>query len=227
MWGAVARLPRVVIVDVAHPVTQRGNGRQFILASDSERLVYLDLLAEAAGSCALEEGRLWQALRYAQLNPVVAGLVGEAAAWEWSSAGAHCGRAEAQPFLEMILWRQHWSADSGRKFLGEGESEAELLVIRRCTHTGRPLGTAEFVRRLEERTQRRLAPQKGGRPRRPTGHPTRMQEPLSVGLSAAWKTACLAHKRAAVRGKGWAKNGRRHAHRRTNQLRCSRRYRKN
>ena len=124
MWGAVARLPRVVIVDVAHPVTQRGNGRQFILASDSERLVYLDLLAEAAGSCALEEGRLWQALRYAQLNPVVAGLVGEAAAWEWSSAGAHCGRAEAQPFLEMIPNLRRSTAHPSKMFrrLAQGEA---------------------------------------------------------------------------------------------------------
>ena len=38
------RVARVVIVDVAHHVTQRGNGRQFILASDAERMVYLELL---------------------------------------------------------------------------------------------------------------------------------------------------------------------------------------
>jgi putative transposase len=41
------RVTRVVIVDVAHHVTQRGNGRQFILATDAERLVYLDLLRQA------------------------------------------------------------------------------------------------------------------------------------------------------------------------------------
>jgi hypothetical protein len=41
------RLARVVIVDVAHPVTQCGNGRQFILTSDAERVVYLDLLRQA------------------------------------------------------------------------------------------------------------------------------------------------------------------------------------
>jgi len=43
----VARLARVVAVDVAHHVTQRGNARQFILNSDSERMVYLDLLCHA------------------------------------------------------------------------------------------------------------------------------------------------------------------------------------
>ena len=33
----MARLPRVVVADVAHHVTQRGNARQFLLASDCER----------------------------------------------------------------------------------------------------------------------------------------------------------------------------------------------
>jgi putative transposase len=47
MVPAMARLTRVVIVDVAHHVTQRGNGRQFILANDAERMVYLDLLRQA------------------------------------------------------------------------------------------------------------------------------------------------------------------------------------
>jgi putative transposase len=41
------RLARVVGVDVAHHVTQRGNGGQFILASDAERMVYLELLRRA------------------------------------------------------------------------------------------------------------------------------------------------------------------------------------
>jgi putative transposase len=39
----MARLARVVAVDIPHHVTQRGNGRRFILESDSEKLVYLDL----------------------------------------------------------------------------------------------------------------------------------------------------------------------------------------
>jgi putative transposase len=43
----VARLARVVVVDVARHVTQRGNARQYILSSDAERMVYLDLLRQA------------------------------------------------------------------------------------------------------------------------------------------------------------------------------------
>jgi REP element-mobilizing transposase RayT len=42
----MSRLPRVVVVDVPHHVTQRGNARQVILASDSERSTYLALLRQ-------------------------------------------------------------------------------------------------------------------------------------------------------------------------------------
>jgi Transposase IS200 like len=40
----VARLARVVAVDVPHHVTQRGNARRFILDCDADRMAYLNLL---------------------------------------------------------------------------------------------------------------------------------------------------------------------------------------
>lgn len=40
----MARLVSIAIVNVPHHVTQRENARQFLLALDSERLVYLQLL---------------------------------------------------------------------------------------------------------------------------------------------------------------------------------------
>jgi len=43
----MARLARVVAVGVPHHVTQRGNGRQYILACDPDRSVYLDLLRQS------------------------------------------------------------------------------------------------------------------------------------------------------------------------------------
>jgi REP-associated tyrosine transposase len=42
----MARLPRVVVVDVPHHVTQRGNARQVIFSGDSDRLAYLELLRQ-------------------------------------------------------------------------------------------------------------------------------------------------------------------------------------
>jgi hypothetical protein len=60
--------------------------------------------------------------------------------------------AVAQP-LTTTAWHVYLSA---------GETEARLAVIRQRTHTGRPLGTEEFIQDLEKVTQRRIALQKRG-----------------------------------------------------------------
>ena len=218
------RVARVVIVDVAHHVTQRGNGRQFILASDTERLVYLNLLHQvlreqplsvlgyclmsnhvhlvavprqaevlaatfqqvhgryaAYGNvahatsghgwqgrfycCPMDPGHLGTALRYVELNPLRAGMVAEAEAWPWSSAAAPGGTADPDACLDLSMWRGAWSETTWRQFRQQGETESELRAIRQSTHSGRPLGPAEFTEALEPRTHRRLTPRKGGRPR--------------------------------------------------------------
>jgi len=55
---------------------------------------------------------------------------------------------------------------NGRQFLAEGETEPELYALRKSTWTGRPRGTADFTRALEEHTHRRLTVSKPGRPRK-------------------------------------------------------------
>lgn len=235
-YRVMARLARILVVNVPHHVTQRGNARQFLLASDGERLVYLELLRQyvrlhhlsllgyclmsnhvhlvvvprktealalalkqthgryasywnashrSSGhvwqgrfySCPLDAAHLWMALRYAELNPVRAKLVARAESWPWSSAAAHCGSEEPHASLEADLWSKRWSAAGWREYLAAGETEAEVTAIRQCTHTGRPLGTTEFIRSLEQATLRRLAPRKGGRPGK--GLDRRTQQVLS------------------------------------------------
>jgi hypothetical protein len=80
----------------------------------------------------------------------------------------------------MATWRKAWSEASWQKFLAQGETEAELRVIRRSTYSGRPLGPAEFTRALEQQTLRRLAPGKGGRPRKPRVDENQQALPLAV-----------------------------------------------
>ena len=118
-------------------------------------------------SCPLDDSHLWEALRYVELNPVRAGLVVTAGQWEWSSAAAHCGVAPPDPMLEMEVWRKRWKVSEWREYLSAKESPADLAALRRSTHTGRPLGTPDFVAALETSTMRLLAPQKGGRPKKP------------------------------------------------------------
>jgi putative transposase len=221
----MARFARVVSVEVAHHVTQRGNAKRFILDSDVDREVYLSLLRESlmqfktsvigyclmsnhvhlvmvprqadamaktlkqthqryasywnaknrsSGhvwqgrfySCPLDRQHFWTALRYTELNPVRAGLVVEPEAWAWSSAAIHCGSIEANEWLAMEKWSQRWTLSSWREYLKAGVTDSELVMVRQCTHTGRPLGSERFVREMEEQTGRKLAPRKGGRPRR-------------------------------------------------------------
>ena len=74
---------------------------------------------------------------------------------------AHCGSTDPNPLLETERWRRRWTVAEWQRFLGDAESAAELSRLRQSTHTGRPLGTADFVAALEELTSRPLAPRKG------------------------------------------------------------------
>jgi putative transposase len=115
-------------------------------------------------SCPLDEKHLWEALRYVELNPVRAGMVEKPGLWPWSSAAAHCGFSAPDPILEMECWSKRWTVGGWRCFVAGAESPTELGALRRFTHTGRPLGTPEFVAGLEAAMRRPLAPRKRGRP---------------------------------------------------------------
>lgn len=231
----MARFARVVIEDIPHHVTQRGNARQIIFSSDEDRLTYLDLLrrySELHGlsllgyclmsnhvhliaiprwaqsmaqalkhahgryaaywnarrfssghvwqgrfySCPLDETHLWAAPRYVELNPVRAEMVETAESWPWSSAAAHCASEDPGPMLEMERWEKRWTVKEWREFL-MAESSGDARAIRQSTHTGRPLGSRDFVAQLEKLTLRPLVPQKGGRPKKPM--PDRAQNSIS------------------------------------------------
>ena len=224
----MARMARVVATGVPHHVTQRGNSRRQVFETDSDRLVYLQLLrlncqahelsvlgfclmtnhvhlvvtpnrAESMAlamrhthgryasylnarlgtsghvwqgrfySCPLDASHLWAALRYTELNPVRAGMVAEPTLYRWSSAAAHCGRTERKLPLDLSQepWNECRSPYVWLEFLNASESDRDIAALRENTHTGRPLGSQEFVASLERSLQRSLSPGKGGRPRKP------------------------------------------------------------
>jgi putative transposase len=114
-------------------------------------------------SCVLDRSHFEAALRYVELNPVRAGMVLTAEDYRWSSAAAHCGLGRPA-WLDTAEWSDSWTPGTWREYLTGGcESEAE--AIRTNTRTGRPLGSSEFLRNLEDRLGRSLVPKKGGRPR--------------------------------------------------------------
>jgi putative transposase len=109
----------------------------------------------------MDDSHLWAGLRYVELNPVRAGMASAPDQWRWSSAAAHCHTDVADEMLEIERWQTRWTVAAWREYLAAEESPTDLNSLRQCTHTGRPLGTSEFVAALEQTTLRRLAPRKG------------------------------------------------------------------
>lgn len=111
-------------------------------------------------SFVMDEPYLLAAARYVEWNPVRASLVADAAEWPWSSARAHLsGRddrlVQVAPMLAMI---HDW-----RAFLDSAIPEQQMQSLRDHGRTGRPLGDATFVERLEQIVGRILRPRKPGR----------------------------------------------------------------
>jgi putative transposase len=108
------------------------------------------------------------AARYAERNPVRAGLVRRAWEWPWSSAAGHVsgkGDALVRPGGPLAGEVKNW-----REFLRTEADDAALESLRRHGRTGRPLGSLEFLLELESRLARCLRRQKPGpRPRKARG----------------------------------------------------------
>jgi putative transposase len=113
------------------------------------------------GSCVLDELHLLAAVRYVENNPVAAGLARHAWDYKWSSAAYHVGDVKKDTLLksrDLYGLVKDW-----RKYLLETtESEKDIFVMKRATHTGRPVGSRDFVKKIEKITGRTLQRQKPG-----------------------------------------------------------------
>lgn len=108
----------------------------------------------------MDEKHLAHAVRYVSLNPVRARLTDRADKWPWSSVPAHLdgtddGLVSVRPVLD-----RYGPFD---QFIDLGGSDAEAYhALRQSETTGRPVGSEDWIRTLESRTGRALAPQKRG-----------------------------------------------------------------
>ena len=119
-------------------------------------------------SCALDGSHLLNAVRYVELNPVRAGLIGVAWEWPWSSALAHVGASATDPLLDPA-WADSfpdWDYTGWKEYLEPGLTVEELGAIRRATSVGEPLGSAEFLDNLERLAGKRLRVLARGRPKK-------------------------------------------------------------
>ena len=100
-------------------------------------------------SCTLDERHLRAALRYTELNPVRAGLVKDATHYPWSSAAAHTGLGPHPAFLNHDEFALRHTPNVWRLALTSPQPQSELAVLRLATRLGQPLGSPEFLSRLE------------------------------------------------------------------------------
>ncbi len=110
-------------------------------------------------SVVIDERHLFAAARYVPMNPVRAGLTARAADWPWSSVHAHLAkRDDGVVAVAPILERTGDFA----AFLDEDADQPAIEALRLAKSTGRPVGAADWVARLEAETNRVLAPEKRG-----------------------------------------------------------------
>ena len=107
----------------------------------------------------MDEAHLYRAVRYVELNPVVANLCRRPEQWPWSSVRAHlCDKNDE---LVDVAPMQARIAD-WEEYLAEGfDNEPE--IFSKHGRTGRPLGSDTFVSELERICGRQLRPGKAGR----------------------------------------------------------------
>lgn len=119
------------------------------------------LWQERFHSFVMDEKHLLTAVRYVELNPVVARLCQCPVEWRWSSANAHFSGEDdslvsVAPMLERVNdWAAYLSVDQLNK--------ETVRAIRKHSKTGRPLGDGDFITGLEEITGLELKPKKPGR----------------------------------------------------------------
>jgi len=107
----------------------------------------------------MDEDYLLSTVRYAETNPVRAGLCNNPQDWRWSSANAHLRGQDDElvtvnPMLERVGC---WPG-----FLSDDQPEYKLDAIRMHSRTGRPIGSELFLDKLQSVVNRSIRVQKPG-----------------------------------------------------------------
>lgn len=102
---------------------------------------------------AMDPLHCWNAVAYAERNPVRAGLVKLAEFYPWSSAAARLGLAKCPDWLDLAAWRRGWSGSDWQGTLRDCDAEPEFATqLRAATFTGLPYGDEALARTRSRRT---------------------------------------------------------------------------
>ena len=118
------------------------------------------------GSSPMDDPHAFHAVRYVLRNPVRARLVRLPWRYEWSSAAFHVGERKTDPLIKANNEELDGMVGDWREYLVEPDADEVLCRLRGETTVGRPLGSPEFVQRLEEDLDRFLTRRPPGRPRK-------------------------------------------------------------
>ncbi|WOE74794.1 hypothetical protein [Alterisphingorhabdus coralli] len=107
----------------------------------------------------MDEAHLAAAVRYVALNPVKAKMVKRAEDWPWPSVRAHLAEEDdGLVTVAPILQRYGRFAE----FMGEAPDAEAVQRLQRAETIGRPVGDADWLEQMEERSGKRLRPRKRG-----------------------------------------------------------------
>ena len=113
------------------------------------------------GAVAMDEDHFLSALRYVGLNPVRAGLAGQAIDWPWSSARAHL-TGEPDGVTDLRPTQDRLSSPAGLFDLLETDI-ATFNALRKAESIGRPVGGEAFLDRIAGHIGNDVRPRKRGR----------------------------------------------------------------
>jgi putative transposase len=99
--------------------------------------------------------------RYIEMNPVRAGMVGEPAAYPWSSFACNAG-IRTDPLVTTHPEAAAIGVAGYRALFDNETSDAVLAEIRDAVNCGYPLGSESFKQSVSVTTGRRTAKQKPG-----------------------------------------------------------------
>jgi hypothetical protein len=149
------RIARVAPGGIVYHVLNRGNGRRMIFHKDADARAFLDLL---------------NVVRYAEANPLRAGMVDRAEDWPFSSLWHHA-RGTPDPLVDA------WPVDRPDDWIervNRPQDDRELIRLRTGLTRGRPYGCNDWVTRmcrdlglqftLRDRGRPRKSPDAGDRP---------------------------------------------------------------
>jgi len=148
-------------------VPSRGDGLRAALADAHRRYTRRvnfragwrgHLWQERFHSFVMDERHLQAAIPYVEQNPVRASLAEVPSDWQWSSAAERISNA-ADGLVDWEMRRHLLGVSEERDIAGPAEA---VEAIRLHTRTGRPLGAAPFIERVEEEVGRVLRPRKRG-----------------------------------------------------------------